>query len=93
MKRRFPGYYVIREYGHRMPTQYDPLFVASKRRAEALRDWYDDDARSRYSYAFYAYVIRADELADAKADAHSFARYPYDPRHAPIERHHVKFSY
>jgi hypothetical protein len=86
MRRRFQGYYVIREYGHCMPTQYEPLFVASRRRAEALRDWYDGDARSRYSYAFYAYVIRAHELPAAKAQADNFARYPYDPRHTPIER-------
>jgi hypothetical protein len=85
VKRRFPGYFVIREYGHRMPTQYDPLFVASRRRAEALRDWYDDEARKRYSYAFYAYVIHANELPQAKAEADNFARYPCDPRHAPIE--------
>jgi len=86
VKRRFPGYYVIREYGHRMPRQYEPLFVASRRRAEALRDWYDAEARSRYSYASYAYVIHAHELAEAKAEADHFARYPDDPRHAPIER-------
>jgi len=86
VKRRFPGYYVIREYGHRMPTQYEPLFVASRRRAEALHDWYDDDARSRYSYAFCTYVIHAHELPEAKAEADNFARYPYDPRQAPIAR-------
>jgi hypothetical protein len=83
-RRRFPGYYVIREYGHRMPTQYAPIFVASRRRAEWLRDWYDDEMRARYCTAFYAYVICADELAAAQAEAHDHARYPDDPRHSPL---------
>ena len=86
-RRRFPGYYVIREYGHRMPTQYAPIFVASRRRAEWLRDWYDDEMRARYCTAFYAYVIPAEQLREAQAEAHSFARYPDDPAHDPL-RHY-----
>lgn len=84
MKRRFPGYYVIREYGHTHPTQYDPLFVASFRKAQWLADWYDRAMRDRYCTAFYAYVIRADELAAAQAEADDHARYPDDPRHWPL---------
>lgn len=83
-RRRFAGYYVIREYGHRMPTQYDPLFVASFRKAKWLAEWYYDEMRARHCTAFYAYVIPAAELSDAQADAHDFARYPDDPRHWPL---------
>lgn len=83
-KRRFPGYYVIREFGHRMPTQYDPLFVPSFRKARWLADWYDRAMRARYCTAFYAYVIPAAELAAAQAEAHDFACYPDDLRHWPL---------
>lgn len=83
-KRRFAGYYVIREFGHRMPTQYEPLFVPSFRKAQWLADWYDSAMRARYCTAFYAYVIPAHELAAAQAEAHDFGRYPDDPRHWPL---------
>lgn len=83
-RRRFHGYYVIREYGHRMPTQYGPLFVPSFRKAQWLAEWYDRAMRDRYCTAFYAYVIRADELAAVQAEAYDHARYPDDPRHWPL---------
>lgn len=79
-RRRFAGYFVVREYGHHGQVVYTPLFVASYRRAAMLAEWYRDDAERRYVGAFYAYVVPANEL-ETKEEFHG---YHYDPRHEPI---------